>query len=376
MNTNMRLQSIDAQYTYPIDQSRWRAEDGQLLDLSYTPSFDPKDIVSQDFSMWRYRQVLPLDPKTVPVSMNEGLTPLVKVDLDGRRVEMKLDYLFPSGSYKDRGATLLVSYARQLGVKSMVQDSSGNAGCAIAHYAALAGMDCEIFVPASTSPAKLLQIKAVGAKVTLVPGSREDTAQAAMVAAEDRFYASHVWQPWFFHGTKTFIYEVMEQRSWQAPDTLILPAGNGTLLLGVYLGLVELKNAGVISKMPKLIGIQAENCAPLFHAFAQGLSQITTVLTQKTVAEGIAIAIPRRAPQMIEYVKNTQGRFLAVTEEEITSALKTMLQKGFYLEPTSAAVVAGVRQYLSQHATLDEDIVSVITGHGLKAAEKIDQLIK
>ncbi|MEM9985976.1 MAG: threonine synthase [Bacteroidota bacterium] len=371
----MHLQSIDAQYTYPIDQPRWRAEDGQLLDLHYLPSFDPESIVSQDFSMWRYREVMPLSLETVPVSMNEGLTPLVKVALGGRSVGMKLDYLFPSGSYKDRGAAMLVSYARQLGVKSVVQDSSGNAGCAVAHYAALAGMDCEIFVPASTSPAKLLQIKAVGAKVTAVPGSREDTAQAAMAAAEERFYASHVWQPWFFHGTKTFIYEVMEQRGWRAPDTLILPGGNGTLLLGVYLGLLELKAAGVISSLPKLIGVQAENCAPLFHAFNQGKSEVALATGQKTVAEGIAIAVPRRAKQMIQYVRDTQGLFLAVSEEEISSALRVMLQQGFYLEPTSAAVVAGVRQYLSQYAEPDEDIVSVITGHGLKAAEKIDRLI-
>lgn len=355
---------------FPIDEPRWH--DGQLglLDLAYQPTFDPEALPPRDFSLWRYRQVLPL-PATAPrVSMNEGLTPLVALEMGRHRVGFKLDYLFPSGSYKDRGATLLMSYAQHLGVRQVVQDSSGNAGCAVAHYAALAGIGCEIFVPGDTSPAKLVQIRAMGARISLVPGSREDTAQAAMTAADDTFYASHVWQPWFFHGTKTFIYEVLEQRDWRAPDTVILPAGNGTLLLGVFIGLQELKQAGVIDRLPRLVGVQAAHCAPLYEAFRQGLAQPVPAATQPTVAEGIAIAVPRRGPQMLDYVRQTNGLFLAVEEGEIAAAQAFVSQRGFFIEPTSAAVVAGVQQYLAQHAQPDEDVVSVMTGHGLKSVKQ------
>ena len=153
------------------------------------------------------------------------MTPLEQVNIGGREILMKLDFLFPSGSYKDRGATVMISQALAMGVKQVVQDSSGNAGCAVAQYCARAGIGCEIFVPASTSPAKLVQIEAYGARLNLVPGSREDTAKAAMKAADHTYYASHVWNPFFFQGTKTFAYELCEQLGWKAPDTVILPAG-------------------------------------------------------------------------------------------------------------------------------------------------------
>ncbi len=360
---------------YPLNATTWQDEKGGLLDLRFTPKFDPESVDKSNFSLWRYRSALPFDASVSPVSMNEGLTPLVNVDLGAHRIQFKLDYLFPSGSYKDRGATVLMTLARQLGVSRVVQDSSGNAGCAIAHYAALAGIGCEIFVPADTSPAKLVQIRAMGAKINLIPGSREDTAQAAMKAAAQTFYASHVWQPYFFQGTKTFIYEVLEQRGWKAPDTVILPAGNGTLLLGTYLGLQELKASGVISKIPTIIGVQSAGCAPLHLAFQQSRSEPVHIDSSPTVAEGIAISVPRRGGQMLECVKESGGRFLAVDEEEIIEALRLMTGRGYFIEPTSAAVVAGVQQYLARYAAPDEDIVSVLTGHGLKSAEKINKLM-
>ncbi|MEM7373621.1 MAG: threonine synthase [Bacteroidota bacterium] len=360
---------------YPLDEIRWRSETGGLLDIEQHLRFDPTDLKEKPHSLWRYASTFPAIIRDHPVSLGEGMTPLIAVRLGGREVSVKLDQMFPSGSYKDRGATALISLARALGVSQVVQDSSGNAGCAVAQYAAMAGIACEIFVPASTSPAKLIQIASYGATVTKVPGSREDTARAARDAAERHFYASHVWHPFFYQGTKTFAYEVCEQMGWEAPDTVILPAGNGTLLLGAAIGFRELKQSGVIDKTPKLVGVQARNCAPLFEAYHQGLQTVPALETQQTLAEGIAIALPLRGMQMIAEVKETAGTFLAVEEEEITQALRDMLKQGIFLEPTSAAVIAGVSQYIAKHAEKDETIVSVVTGHGLKSSPKIGKML-
>lgn len=362
--------------SYPIAAARWRSDQGGLLDLNQDRSLELASLKTAPHTLWRYRSAMALPPEAPVISFGEGFTPLRPILLDGRQIPCKLDHLSPSGSYKDRGAAVLLSYARYLGVQEVVQDSSGNAGAAVAHYAALAGLGCRIFVPADTSPAKLVQMRACGATVELVPGDREATAQAAMQAAETHFYASHVWQPMFFEGTKTWAYEVCEQRNWQAPDTVVLPAGNGTLLLGAYLGFHEMHQARLIDHMPKLIGVQATHCAPLYAAQEAGRSEPSSIEAQATTAEGIAIAVPRRGAQMMRYVQATQGRFLAVEEEEIVEALALMAQQGYFIEPTSAAVIAGLRQYLRYHAQPDEDILSVITGHGLKAADKIGKLLK
>jgi threonine synthase len=360
--------------TYPLHQPRWRSACGGLLDLPLITTFDPASLATAPPNLWRYYQAFPFNNEMPPVSMGEGLTPLQPITLDGRSVACKLDFLFPSGSYKDRGATLLLSHARHLGVEAVVQDSSGNAGAAVAQYAALAALGCRIFVPEDTAAAKLVQMRAYGAQVELVPGDREATAQRAMQAAETTFYASHVWQPMFFQGTKTWAYEVCEQRGWRAPDTVVLPAGNGTLLLGAYIGFQELRQAGIIEHLPRLIGVQAAHCAPLYAAQEAGLTTPIAVETSPTTAEGIAIAVPRRGAQMMAYVQASGGRFLVVEEEEIAAALRLMTRQGYFIEPTSAAVVAGLRQYLAHQAQPDEEIVSVLTGHGLKAADKIAKM--
>ncbi len=361
--------------TYPLDDVRWRSESGGLLDIIFQPEFDPEVIVHRPANLWRYREALPIAPDAELVSFGSGLTPMVPVQIGDRSVQMKLDYLFPSGSYKDRGAAILITQAKAIGIEKVVQDSSGNAGCAVAAYCAKAGLDCEIFVPADTSPGKLAQIALYGAQLNKVPGSREATAQAAMAAAEATFYASHVWNPFFFQGTKTFAYEICEQNGWKAPDTVILPAGNGTLILGAYIGFAELQSAGIIHQIPKLVGIQSALCAPLYEAWRQGLDHVPVLETAPTLAEGIAIALPQRGMQMIEYVRKTGGTFLVVEEPEIKESLLEMCQQGFYIEPTSAAVVAGVRQYVDHHAAADEQIVSVFTGHGLKSTEKMLKLL-
>lgn len=359
---------------YPASTARWKCDCGGLLDLVFWPSFDRAKIQSRPPTLWRYREALPIDEDHHIISFGEGFTPLALFRLGGVEVLVKQDQLFPTGSYKDRGAAVLVSKIRELGVREVVEDSSGNAGCAIAAWCARAGIACQIFVPSSTSPAKTAQIAMYGAKLVLVPGSREDTARAVWAAAQVHYYASHSWNPYFFHGTKTWAYEVWEQLGWQAPDTIILPAGNGTLILGAHFGFRELLHAGEISRLPRIVAVQAENNAPLARAFHEGLDYLPVVDKRDTLAEGIAIAEPVRGIQILQAVRESGGTFLTISEREIEASLLEVCRQGAYIEPTAAAAPAAAARYL-RNKPESELVVTVFTGHGLKSTEKMLKLI-
>jgi threonine synthase len=361
-----RLVCSSCRKSYAVREPRWRCQCGSLLDLEFLPRFDLLKIEDRPPSIWRYREALPIEEDGNIVSFGEGFTPLQRLTVAGKEVLFKLDYLFPSGSFKDRGAALLVSKLKEWGIRQVVEDSSGNAGSSIATYCARAGIECRIFVPRSTSAAKCSQILACGAQLHRVDGSREDTEQAALAAAEDTFYASHVWNPFFLQGTRTFAFEVCEQLGWRAPGTLAAAVGNGSLLLGAYIGFQELMQARIIDRIPRLVAVQAQACAPLVHAFDKGTSDIPPIQKQETLAEGIAVAAPRRGRQILEAVRRTGGCFIAVTEAEIQESLMEMGSGGFYIEPTSAAAAAGVKKFLLHH-TPPGPVVSTLTGHGLKA---------
>lgn len=360
--------------TYPLDDVRWRCDCGALLDIAFEPAFDRERIARRGPTMWRYREAIPIRDDAHIVSFDEGFTPLIPIDIDGREVLLKQDHLFPTGSYKDRGASALVSKIKELGIDHVVEDSSGNAGCAIAAYCARAGVSCDIYIPASTSPAKLAQIRSYGATLHEIRGSREAAARATLEAAQDIYYASHAWNPFFFEGTKTFAFELCEQLGWRSPSTLVLPVGNGTLLLGARLGFDELVTAGVVDHCPRIVGVQAANCAPLYRAFQEHREAVSPIDAEPTMAEGIAIAEPVRGTQILRAVRESGGHVVSVTEREIEQALKALCRQGFYVEPTAAAAMAGVRQVL-RYAPPDETIVTPLTGHGLKATEKMLKML-
>jgi threonine synthase len=215
-------------------------------------------------------------------------------------------------------------------------------------------------------------MEACGAVVHRVQGSREDTAAEAFAAAEGAYYASHSWNPFFFQGTKTFAYEVVEQLGWRAPDTVVLPAGNGTLLLGSYIGFRELHACGLIDRLPRLIAVQSSACAPIYQAFLAGDSLVSPVHPGATLAEGIAIAAPVRGSQILECVRETGGSVVAVTDEEVAEAVRMMGLRGFYIEPTAAATIAGLRRWLPR-VDPHETVVSVFTGHGLKSSKAVSR---
>lgn len=345
---------------------RWRCTCGGAFHLEgYTFRFEP----SLDSGIWRYRQAIPLSGKTV-ISLGEGNTPLLERKIGGKLAYFKLDYLCPTGSYKDRGMSVLVSQLKALGISEVIEDSSGNAGSSMAAYCAAAGIACDVYVPEYTSSGKCVQIGAYGAKLVRVPGTREDTTTAAEEAGQKSYYASHNWNPWFLHGVKTWMLEVFE--SCPEVENLVLPVGQGSIALGAYLALDELKSAGLLKKYPRIFAVQAENCAPLAKAFEKGLKIAAQIEKKETAAEGIASAMPVRGQEVLGAVYSTRGCFITVSETEIWGAFELAAAEGLYVEPTSAAAVAGWLKLLSAGSiSPTERTVVYLSGSGLKATDKI-----
>ncbi len=318
-------------------------------------------------SLWRYASVLPLDCDD-RISLGEGMTPLVR-SRDLPNVRFKLDLLLPTLSFKDRGAVVLATLARRLGVESALTDSSGNAGTAAAAYLGRAQIPCRVFVPGSTSPVKLAQMRAHGAEVVAVPGSRADTAAAAgrAAAVPGVFYASHVYHPYFMHGVKTFGYELWEQNGRRLPEVVVVPVGNGTLLLGAHLAFRELVAAG-LAKMPALVAVQARGCAPVAEAFGRGADAVTSATrSEPTVAEGIAISHPPRGAQILAAVRETGGTVVSVSDEQIVRARADLAEEGLYVEPTSAVCWAAVRAEARGGLLTSAEVVVPLCGAGAKS---------
>ncbi|MFB7450320.1 threonine synthase [Streptomyces sp. NPDC056194] len=316
-------------------------------DLAFTSAPVPlPSLASRVNSLWRYTEALPPLPYGPEVSLGEGRTPLVRLTgSDTGSVSAKLDFLMPTLSFKDRGAVMLAAHARRLGPRTVLADSSGNAGTAIAAYGARAGLDCVVYVPEGTSPKKLEQIRAHGARIVEVPGDREATARAAREAADEPgvFYASHVHNPYFLHGTKTYVYELWEELGGRLPDTIVVPVGNGTLLLGAALAVEELYGHGLVERRPALVAVQAEAVSPLAEAFHAGAEDLTgPAVARPTLAEGIAIPAPPRARQILRAVRATGGTFLTVTEEQIRTAQRDLAGRGLFVEATGVACWAAV----------------------------------
>ena len=270
----------------------------------------------------------------------------------------------------------MISILRQQGVRGVLEDSSGNGGAAVAAYAAAAGMIAKIVAPADTPPAKIVQTRAYGAEVELVPGSRQDTAEAAMRQADALFYASHNWQPFFLQGTKTLAYELWEDLGFQAPDNVVIPTGAGSNVLGCDIGFSELLRRGEIARLPRLFAVQPENCAPLHAGFVAGSGDAAPVAVQPTIAEGASIAQPVRPREVLAAVRRSGGATVAVAEDEIVAALIELAHVGLYAEPTSALAAAGLTKLLESGIVHpSETTVVILTGSGLKATQRIAEIM-
>jgi threonine synthase len=354
---------------HDITPTLWKCECGGVLDIvKDKPKIDVTAWNNYPNSLWRYFENMPFakDSKTwESITMGEGQSPLIVLDPQEPNTYVKVEYMMPTLSFKDRGAAVLMAMAKELGVSKVIADSSGNAGTAIAAYAARCNIGCEIYLSDETSPKKIAQVKAHGATIKEIHGTREEIAAAAQkaVAEEKIFYASHVYNPYFYEGTKTYAYEIYEQLKG-VPDAVIIPVGNGTLVLGAYYGFKELFENKLIEKMPKIVAIQAANCAPLMSAYENGLEKAEPVINKGTLAEGIAIAAPARSRQILEAVRETNGLFIDIKEDEILSARAMLADKGFYVEVTTAANYAG---YLKYKKAPEEKIIIPLCGAGIKS---------
>ncbi len=350
----------------PVTTRAAACDCGGLFNLDYTPpKFDLCDIDRSEWSLFRYRKYIPLmDEGWKTISLGEGMTPVVRLD---DNVLLKMDYMMPTLSFKDRGAAVLVSHCKAIGVERVVQDSSGNAGNSVAAYAAKAGIQCEIFVPEGTSPKKIDMIRAHGATCTVVPGSRDHCADVcrAKVTEEGCYYANHVYNPFFYEGTKTYIYEVYEQLG-RIPKHILIPVGNGTLFLGAVKALEHLMQSGVIHEMPQIIALQSELCDPLLLAAERGETVPAQVRPQPTLAEGIAIGQPMRGEDILAYVNKYHIRFVHAPEDQIMAARAALARKGIYCEHTTAANYAAYLRACEQYDPI-EDCLITMCGAGLKS---------
>src|SRR5262245_24417478 len=274
---------------YPLAEPRWRSDDGGPLMITPLPGIGRADIDSAKRSLWRYAASFPVAIDT-PITMGEGMTPLVAHAWRGGRAHFKLEWFAPTGSFKDRGASVMISTLRQQGVDRVLEDSSGNGGAAIAAYAAAGAMRSKVLVPAYTQPGKIVQMRAYGAEIELIPGTRQDTADAAERQAEEIFYASHNWQAFFLQGTKTLAYELWEDLGFRAPDNVIIPTGAGISVLGCDIAFSELLRHGEIARLPRLFAVQPENCAPIHASFTARADGFTAVEPKPSIAEGTSIA--------------------------------------------------------------------------------------
>jgi threonine synthase len=315
--------------------------------------------------------------------LGEGRTPLIFADAAGRQVAFKCEFLNPTGSFKDRGSTVIATFLKARGFTAALEDSSGNAGASFAAYAARGGLKAEIYIPAAASGPKRVQIETYGAELHPIAGSRSDVTAAVERALSPlpqgepltrRFrgaslgagvrtaYASHAALPVNIPGYATAAYEIFEQLG-TVPGAVIVPAGQGGLLLGLYRGFDALQRAGLIRSIPHMVGVQARACSPLWTLSMQGWDAFERAAESQTHAEGVRVIHPLRAAALLKIVEAGHGEFLPVDEADILRGRDELAKRGLYVEPTSALVWSALEQAL---ARLADPVVAVLTGSGLK----------
>ena len=358
---------------YSIDVPRWCSDERNPLSISGLQGITECQIDKKERSIWRYRNAFPKNIST-KVSLGEGCTPLINMEFGGYNALFKLEWFAPTGSFKDRGASVMMSFLKHQNINEVVEDSSGNGGAAIAAYGAAAGIKVNIVAPESTSAAKIAQIKSYNAKIHLIPGTREDTESAALKMAETCFYASHNWHPFFLQGTKTLGYELWEDLNFTAPDNVIIPTGAGSNVLGCDIAFQELKALKLISKLPRLFAAQPQNCSPINTAFQAGVNRHIEDSFSSTIAEGTAIKRPIRLNSVLNALRRSSGGTIALGENEIAQATLDLAAKGLYAEPTCATAAAAFYELVNNGAIKPEETTIVIlTGTGLKVTNFYQQ---
>jgi threonine synthase len=332
-------------------------------------------------TVWRYHEFLPIRNPFRPGGIPVGMTPLVRL---GRALApdvpaglyIKDDTRMPSASSKDRATVVALAHAREIGAPAVAAASTGNAAASLAALAAGAGLPAYIFAPASATPAKLAQIRVHGATLFAVEGTYDQAFDLCGAVCERLgFYNRNTAvNPYLGEGKKTFALEIWEQLGYRAPAAVIVPVGDGCILGGVHKGFRDLADLGLIARVPRLIGAQAEGSSALAQAWRAGADRCTPVVAA-TVADSLCVGMPRDQIKALRAVRESQGAFVTVSDEAILEAL-TLLARGagIFVEPAAAAALAGWREAVASGVlTQDEEAILLLTGHGLKdiaAAER------
>ena len=337
---------------------RCKACDG-ALELAALPAFDAARIEPDEFSLWRYGEMLPVERR---FSLGEGMTPLARVELEAGSFHAKLEHLNPSGSFKDRGTAVMLNCLAAHGAREVIDNSSGNAGSSLAAYAGAAGLSATVFVPAATAVAsKKRLIRRFGGAII----ESHDYLTDVYAAAETATYASHAWNPWFVLGQQTAAWEIWEQLGRRAPVAVATPVGHGGLFLGCYRGFKALLEAGMIDKLPRMIAVQSAGVDPVVRGWEAGSKRPASIRPGFSVADGILVDQPVRGRQILSAIYKTDGFALRVDNEAILDAQRAMHRAGHIIEATSATPVAALPQIRGRIGTAAE-LVIALTGSGLK----------
>lgn len=346
----------------------YRCDCGGAWEPLETRSFKVEEIDRAESSLWRYLRIFNLKNIKSPIGLGAGWTPLLDAEIMQTKVLVKMEFIAPTGSFKDRGTEVEMNFLRACGVNDVAEDSSGNAGASAAAYAARLGLKAAIYTPADASPVKLEQISIFGAELHRIPGARSEATRAVMKAVENgAVYASHAYNPLYLLGQQSFAWEIWEQLEGHAPDAIVIPVGQGGLLLGAWLGFRRLLAAGLIAKLPRLFAVQPKRLAPIAEAFARSDADIPEKkIGEKSIAEGLAITRPVRAKRIMQALYESQGAGLIVEEEEILPARDELAKNGFFVEPSSAVASAALSQVIT-YCGQDTQVVIALTGSGLKS---------
>jgi threonine synthase len=326
------------------------------------------------WTMWRYREWLPLEPQQQPVSLGEGGTPLLDAQRLARRhgfgrLLVKDESVNPTGSFKARGLAAAVTRASAAGARRFVVPTAGNAGVALAAYAARAGVAARIYAPETTPPTILSQIRSYGAELQLVPGHIGDsgTAARAYAAEHGAVDVSTLREPYRIEGKKTLALELAEQLDWHLPQAIVYPTGGGTGLIGMWKAFGELRQAGWIDgSLPRLYSVQAAGCAPVIRAFETGADRCTPWPDPRTVAAGLRVPGPFGDRLMLAALRESGGGAIAVSDEALTAGARELqVEEGIDAAPEGGATLAAARGLLARGAIRpDETVVLFNTGAG------------
>lgn len=361
-----RYSCLSCGENYPVSGLPHKCKCGGLFsmqDLSYMPE---RYANTSSFGMWRYMDAFGLEAQALPFWLGEGQTALVPVEIGTKTFYFKCEHLNPSGSFKDRQSAVLMSLLRARNIDEVLEDSSGNAGASLAQYAAAAKVKSRIFIPSSSSGPKRQQIKYSGANVVLVDGPRAN----ASIAVLDKYkesgipYASHAWLPFGLAAYATIAFEIVETLG-RMPGLVFAPIGHGSLFLGLLRGF-EAIEARTGQKRPGMIGVQADNCAPVYRAW-YGLPAVPV---NPTIAEGAAVREPVRGLEIRKCLNPQKDKLIAVKEDAIARSHKVLAAHGLYIEPTAAMVWAASEVLMKDEKKDAEDWVFILSGNGLKSIDE------